>query len=328
MLLTGVFPGRGQTRYGGAATELGLGAQNLALGGAAVARLGGCDAFYYNPSASAKCEQFRLSLMYAPSFGGIGSTLANYNHVGITIPLPQQAVLGVHWTRFSVNDIPIYPGLPGASYADRLNNSDLRPDGTALGSFTDIEDIFYFNFSRVFKRKIPLGWLFTELPVEIPVGFTIKGLRQTIYESSASGLGLDIGAMMKFKLGHLLDRRAIGDLAIGLSFLNVTDTKIIWNTQHEDKIDQTLSFGVGFEQTLGFEDAVAGFYWTTYKRIKRQQLFGLELKIKHGALRLGKSRDGFSAGAGIELWRLVFDYAFVTIDLDNSHRVSCSFQIM
>ncbi len=325
LLLILILPLTGQSRYGGASMQLGLGAQNLALGGATVARVGQHDGFYYNPSAPAGTDRLRLSLMYAPSFGGFGKALANYNYVGVSLPLPQQAVLGVHWTRFSVDDIPLFPSLRGSSYADRLNNAELRPDGTPSGSFTDIEDVFYFNFSRMFSVNLALGWLFTDLPVKVPVGFTIKGLRQRIYDSSASGLGLDIGTMIKFKLGHLLDRRTIGDVAIGLAVRDISDTKIIWNTKHEDQIGRTLSFGVAFEQNVGFRDAAVHLYWTTWKRIERQHLFGLELRMSNGALRFGKNRDGLTAGVGIELWRLMFDYAFVTLDLENSHRISCSF---
>jgi hypothetical protein len=314
-------------KYAGASMELGLGARALALGGSAAALTGSADAFFYNPSSLAFIKHPILSLMYAPCFGSITSPLATYHYAGMTFPLPNGGTLAVSWTRFAVDEIPVYPELQGSSFAERLNDTNLRPDGATLGYFNDVEDVYYFSFARPMNFLLPLGWLFTDLPVEMPLGLNLKLLRQRLYQSKASGLGVDVGTMIHFDLGRLLDQRAIGELTVGLSALDITQTTIVWDTRHEDRVHRTLQLGVAYQHDVGLLGAKWNLYWTQQKKYESVDLFGTEFVVKGLSIRLGKNRTGLTAGTGLQLWRLSIDYAFVSLDLNNSHRLNCSISL-
>jgi len=314
-------------RYAGAALELGIGARSLALGGAAVTMNGTVDHFYYNPASLGFITHPSVSMMYAPTFGSITSPMANYNYVGVALPLRGGGTLALNWTRFSVDDIPIYPDLRGESYSDRFYNTQLRPDGVALGYFRDREDVYYFSFAKLAKAKIPLGWLFIDLPVEIPFGLNLKVIRQKLYQSKANGLGFDFGTMFRFSLGRLLDVKKCGDVTLGFSALDLAQTTIIWDTKTEDRIKRSILFGASYEHHLGFKEASLRFFWMNKRKYDVINLYGAEFAMEGLYVRVGKNRSGITAGAGFHLWRLTVDYAFVTMDFDNSHRISTGIRL-
>ena len=314
-----------ETRYAGSVLELGVGARALALGEAAVTLYGDVSNFYFNPAAVAYIDKPVVNLMYAPTFGGFSSPLAHFNYIGVAMPLPRGAIIAVNWTRFAVDDIPIYSSLGGTSFYDRLQNPQLRPDGTPQGYFKDTEDVYYFTFAKLFQTEIPLGWLFIDLPVEFPVGINFKMIRQSLHSSSASGMGVDAGFMAKINLGTFLDSRLLGDLMLGYSVTDLTRTTLLWNTRHEDRIERSQRIGLSYQQVLRNNKADIKFYYTLWEKYDVEHLFGAELSLYSAALRIGKNRAGLTAGAGIKLWRLNVDYAFVSFELDNSHRISCGF---
>lgn len=323
LLLTTASTAAFAGKYAGASMELGVGVRAMALGNAGAAMSGHAEQFYYNPASLGFLKKPVLSLMYAPSFGSLKSPLANYNFIGGAFPLPGGGTVALNWTRFAVDEIPIYPELKGTSFADRNRNMSLRPDGTALGSFTDTEDVIYFSFSKMINKKIPLGWLFIDLPVEIPFGINLKLLQQKLYQNKASGMGIDLGFMIRFHLGTLLDRRRLGHLTFGLSYTDATQTTIIWDTQHQDRIKRAAMFGMAYEHSLG-KWGQAKLFWTKFEKYNTHNLYGAEFAIKYFSLRIGKNQTGLTAGAGLSIWKLLVDYAFVSSDLDNLNRVGCS----
>lgn len=314
-------------KYAGASMELGVGARPLALGGAAGAMTGGAELFHYNPSALAYVEKPVISLMYAPTFESFSDPLAHYNYAGIAYPLPGGGTIAFNWTRFSVDDIPIYPDPKGASFAERNSNPELQMDGEALGYFEDVEDVYYISFAKALKKNIPVGWMYDELPIEIPFGMNFKLVRQKLYQSKASGMGIDIGAMIKVNFGTLFDKKYLGDFAVGLSSSDITQTPIIWDTKTEDRIRRSVLLGLHYQQLLGFSNAQIKFYWSRYRKYDRNVFYGAEFLIKGLAVRVGKNAYGITSGAGLYFWKFVVDYAFVTNQLDDVHRISCSINL-
>ncbi len=314
-----------ETRHAGAAMELGVGARSLACGGYVAALYGQVDNFFANPAATGLILQPALSLMYAPTFGKINEPMAGYYYLGVAAPLFAGAAFGVHWTRFYVDDIPLYPKLSGKSLADRLENPSLRPDGSASGYFNDIEDVFYITFARTFKQLVPLSWLYGDLPVEIPVGINIKIIRQSLHQNHASALGLDLGAMLKFSMERLLDVDFLGDAVLAFSALDVAQTPMVWNTRHEDRVQRTLLFGLGYFENFGMSNGGVQFFYTHYEKYESAHLFGLEATWRGLALRSGAGPQGWNFGAGLRWRKLTVDYAFTTLDFSDSHRLGCSF---
>lgn len=311
-------------RYAGASLELGIGARPIGLAGASAAMRGNGDVFYYNPASLAFLARPTLNLMYAPSFGSLRSPLANYNYLGFAFPLPGGGTVALNWTRFTVDDIPLYPDLRGDSFSERYNDVTLRPDGVALGTFRDLEDAFYFSFAKCARKKVSLGWLFVDLPVETAFGMNVKMIRQRLYKSSASGIGIDIGTMLRFNLGTLLNQRRLGDFGFGFSMTDISQTAIIWDTKHEDRIHRTSLWGASYEQKLEFLNAKLKLFWTHHHKYTSENLFGTEFVVKNLAVRLGKKKTGLTAGMGLRFWKLSVDYAFVVSAFENLNRISCT----
>ena len=325
VLLAGAGAAGAQSpRYAGATLELGIGPRPLALGGAAAAMAGGPEMFRYNPAGLGLTRERQIGLMYAPTFGSIADPLATFHYVGVALPLAAGATMALHWTRFSAGEIPIYPKLEGDSFIDRLRDPALRPDGTPAGYFSDVEDGFFLSFARLFRFTLPLGWLYTDLEVEVPAGLNAKVLRQSLHTSSASGVGIDLGIMARFSLAQLLQLRGAGQLSLGLSALDATQTTLVWNNQREEKIAATLLWGAAYSQPLPFHQSLLTFYWSLRRQEERWPLFGLEYQLRGAALRLGYNQAGLTAGAGLQWRRLRVDYAFTTLDYSGAHRIGCA----
>ena len=311
-------------KYAGASLELGVGVRAMALGNAATAMHGESELFYHNPASLGLVKTPGFSLMYAPSFGSLKSPLANYNHIGGVVPLPGGGTVALNWTRFAVDEIPLYPELKGSSYADRNRDITLRPDGTSLGTFADVEDVVYFSFSKLVEKKMPLGWLYLDLPIEASFGMNFKMIRQRLYESKASGMGMDLGTLVRFPLGVLFDKRQLGHFSMGLSWLDASQTSVIWDNQTQDKIHRTFMLGFAYEQPFGKWGSL-NLFWSQFHKYRRKNLLGAEFAIRNLSLRIGKNQAGLTAGAGVNLWKIKVDYAFVSSDFDNLNRVGCSF---
>jgi len=327
VICAGWMPAFAASRHAGSSMELGVGARSLALGGYVAALHGSADTFHSNPAAGGLVARPVISLMYAPTFGKLSDPMATYHYVGVQAPLFGGAAVGVHWTRFFVDDIPIYPKLQGQSLADRLSDPSLQPDGSSLGTFTDVEDVIYLCFARTFRPLVAMSWLYGDLPVEIPLGVNIKILRQSLFDHHASGLGLDLGAMIKFSMERLLDFDFLGMLTLGFSALDVTQTPVVWDTRHEDQIRRTLLFSLGYCENFGRTDASVQVFYTRYQKFQTAHLFGVEALYRGLALRFGTGPQGWNLGAGLNWRRVTVDYAFTALDFSDAHRLSCAFAL-
>jgi len=316
--------GFAETRYAGASMKLGVGARPLALGGAAAAMSGTGETFFYNPSSLGLMKRPYINLMYAPTYGAFSAPMASYNYIGAALPMRGGGTIAFNWTRFAVDDIPLYPELDGSSFSERNKDLALRPDGATLGYIEDVEDVFYFSFAKTLESILPLGWWYGDLPVTIPFGVNFKLLRQKLGDATASGMGVDMGVLLKFNLGTLVHQRQLGDLSFALSVLDVTQTAVMWSTKHEDRVHRTLMFGGAYNQPLWFADASINLFYTYYDKYEQRHLGGIEFAIKGIAIRLGMNDAGLTAGAGIRWRRLSIDYGFVANAFQDVNRLSCS----
>ncbi|MDZ7371762.1 MAG: hypothetical protein ONB12_11385 [candidate division KSB1 bacterium] len=313
-------------RHAGAALELGVGARPLALGTAAGAMGGTGETFFYNPASLGLLKSTRFNLMYAPTFGSLFTPMANYNYFGFAYPMPGGGVLSINWTRFAVDDIPVYPELKGKSYSERNADLELRPSGTALGFIEDTEDVFYFSFAKTLESIFPLGWWYGDLPITLPIGVNFKLIRQVLGEASASGMGIDVGTLLRFNFGTLVHQRELGDLSFGFTVRDLTKTPIVWNTRHQDRIERSYLFGMAYEQPI-LRGIALNFYYSLQKKYEMTPFYGAELIAKAISLRVGRNEVGLTAGAGFHWRYLNVDYAYVTNAFEDVHRLSCSVEI-
>ena len=303
--------------------EIGVGARALAMGGAFCSIADDGTAFYWNPAGLAFMRRPQLSGMYGPQFGTIENPLGNFHYLGYSQTLPGRAMLAVNWIRLTVDDIPLYSELEGESYWDRLHDVDLRPSGESDGFIQDVEDAFYFSFAKMSSWNVDLGWDFHKVLVEIPFGVNIKWFRQKLGDHEASGVGVDVGAMMRIHLGDFFDNKRIGLFTIGLHVQDVTGSKMSWDTRHQDAIPHNVKWGLSYCQSLG--KSSISISYDKDSRWGPRDRWGLEYRgFNVIALRMGLDNGAFTGGVGIRFWFMQVDYAFLSHEFSSLHRLSCS----
>lgn len=310
--------------------NIGVDAKALAMGEAYCAYSGDVSSFYWNPAGLGRIQNIRLSGMYGPQFGSIQNPVANFHYLGIVLPLQGDAVFAVNWIRLKVDDIPVYAELLGQSYWDRLHNIHLRPSGEPDGYMADTEDAFFFSFAKMNAFIWDLGWEFHEVRVEIPFGINVKWIHQSLGEGEATGLGIDLGTAIRMRMDDFFQYEPLGIFSVGMNIKDLTQSKLNWNTEEEtqEQIKTRVRWGVAYMQSI---DAVKG-HWAVAidfeKHRKNQKYLGFEACLYQSIfLRIGSSLGSPTYGAGISFWRLNVDYAFMTHELDNLHRISCSLDI-
>ena len=310
----------GASEYAGEFLQVAVGARPLSLGGAYCSLTREGWAPYWNPAGGAFQQRLEISVQHATLF-----TLAQHEYANLALPLPNEATLGFSWIRLGVDQIPIFPE-PG-----------LTSEGALLGVpewiveadefFTDAEDAFIFTFAKMNRLDLDLGWQYFVVPMQIPVGVNLKYIRHSLGDAVGSGMGIDLGAQVLFGMDHLLDYEPLGDFAAGLNFQNIGKTALNWDTEskHHDNIPFNLKFGFSYIQPLAGGGTQAVIAYDRDTAYDGQNHLGLELAYRDLlALRLGAEGEELTMGAGLHVWHLSIDYAFVSYDLGNIHRVSGS----
>lgn len=297
-------------------------AREIALGQATVALVDDATAFHWNPAGVGMIESFDAAASYSRLYGG----LAGHQMVAAGLPLGHRLAMGLSWVRFGVEDIPIYPALPDIGGPEENKIIAQRP---RLGSFVYAQNALFLSFAWRYASTVGLGWQYLTLPVDVPVGVSVKYLTVSAGDTiSASGIGVDLGAQFRFPLSRALDNQALGDLSLGITLADVGGTRLTWDTPTErtDKLTMSVRYGMAYEQPVPFlRSSVVGVIGSTGGVL----VWGLEYVFTDRLyLRVGRdmiSETGTSVGAGVA-WRwLRLDYALQRHDLGASHRVSVHF---
>jgi hypothetical protein len=241
----------------------------------------------------------------------------------------------------SVADIPRYDSQNlGSDYSTRVNDEstnasswqELQELGTVLtdaplgySSFTN--DAFFLTLAKSYKLNLDFGWQYFVLPIEIPLGVNIKFIRQSLFNQSASGLGLDLGGMFKFGLDDLFDDNRLGKFAFGYALKDLTKTKITWNTdsRQSSNIERSWSLGLSYFQPIPRIRGQLLLAYALEDRYEKVSHFGIEyVYYDRLAIRFGLDNQQFAAGIGMKVLFFNFDYAFKGHELGGSHRLSTS----
>ena len=310
-------------KYAGEFLEIGVGARALGMGRAGCALQGDESSFLWNPAGLAELKSRAIIGMYTSLFGDFTDALADYNHMGFALPLKGEAVLALNWIRLSVDDIPIFPDYDESVRRQRI----IEEGGEPHGYFSDIEDAFFFSFAKMIHTVIDMGWLYFEIPIDIPVGINLKVLRQSLYDYKASGIGVDVGVKLRCSMVDVLGLPFLGYLSLGLNVQDLTRTGISWGGEITDAIPRNFKRGLAYEQPLGFFRSSLTFSYEKDSRYRPQGKLGLEFNFVDVIfLRVGSEERGNTAGAGLKFWRLVLDYAYQEAALGNLHRISVAFR--
>ena len=287
------------SEYAGDFLSLGAGARSLGMGSAFVAISDDASSVYWNAAGAAQLSRGEAMAMHAERFGGI----VKYDFVSLLMPTERFGGAGLGILRVGVDDIK-YTVLERPD--EDLGPSN-RPRVSRIVSAADYA--LYLSNGRSAGRDLFLGG-------------TVKLVRRKIADNSASGYGIDLGALYKAPWG----------VSAGLSLRDVTTTTIAWDTGAEDRIHPSLHLGVAYSRAvallrgrlIGALDASAGRDEPD-DRVRA----GCEYRYRDTvALRLGSERGSITAGMGFRVYgRFALDVAFLGHeDLDNTYRVSVSAQ--
>ncbi len=325
------------TKYAGSFLELGIGARAMAMGGAYVSVADDGSAFYWNPAGVSTLQRPELFGMYASLF----KSLERHHQIGFTKPLYGGAAFSLNWIRLSVTDIPRYDSKNlESNYSNRVNEAstsasnweELQELGIVLtdaplgySSFTN--DAFFLTLSKLYKIDVDFGWQYFVLPIEVPLGINVKFLRQSLFDKTSSGLGFDLGGMLKFGIDDLFDDNRLGKFSIGYALKDALNTKITWNTdsRQSSKIPRNWYLGASYFQPLPNIHGQLLFSYALSSKYDRVNHFGLEY-VYYGrlAIRFGLENQQFTAGVGLKVLFFNFDYAYRGHELGGSHRISTS----
>ncbi len=302
--------------------RIGVGARAMAMGGAFSALASDATAFYWNPAGLSHVRRYALHVDHVPMFDG----LAQFNTAHFTMALNKRMTIGLGWIRHGVDDIPRYGALQG-SRLDRLNNTTWRSTGEPEGYFQNSENAFLFTISRVeyLDLYFNIGMNQYRIPLEFYAGLTGKYIRHSLDSNSGAGQGLDAGFILRFVSDKYIDKQAKSWFGLAATARDISRTSIAWDTATENKdLVQTLWL-VGVAGSHKVNMIRTRFTLTCDKEFGFYQDFhyGAEMNfMKILSLRGGYYRENFTTGAGLSFKNYTIDYAFISHDLANTHRIS------
>lgn len=310
------------SKYAGEFLRIPVGARALGMGGAFIAIANDGSSFYYNPAGVAISEDGLLSFMYSSHFGGIADPLASFFHFGF-IKSVQKVGFALNWVRLSVDNIPNTPDF--TNIETPIDRENLVKNYGGGSFFSDVEDAFYFSFSREFKFNINFGWSRYKVPVSLPVGINFKLVNQKLGFEKGTGFGFDAGVMFRFSMDDFFQRENMGDVSISLVLKDIGKTRISWSTRREHFVESTLMFGISYTLPVNFINSKITFAYGSQNSYLTDKLYGIEYGYRDLLfVRFGKNIENLTIGAGLKIDFFIVDYAFLLHDLGPVHRVSGS----
>jgi hypothetical protein len=310
-------------RYAGDFIEIGSGVRALGLGGAFSAVANDGSAVYWNASGISQIKRIEIGLMRAYLYGG----LAYYDHITYCQPLPNDVTIGVNWTRLTIPDIPVFSEsyLIDTTIDQRVTFPELHLTGIPDDTFTSTDDLIQFAFSKNVEYDLNLGWLFFELPVDLYFGGNIKYISRKIQDYTGTATGFDLSFLTKQYLDRWFDVRWLGTLSLGLNFQDIGGTSISWNTisRQSDEIVMNTKMGFAYLQPIEpFKSELLLTTDTDFHVYGQKQRWGIEYVYdKFLSGRFGYYDENFAAGLSVFLYDVHLDYAFITNNLGNTHRI-------
>ena len=311
----------------------GVGARALAMGSSFVSIADDATAAYWNPAGLVQIQKRAFAAMYSDSFntgqgGFLSKGLVEYNFVSYVQGVEGIGQCGHQWIRLGVDDIP-HTTFVDVNSNGRLGDF-LDKDGDGVkdpgewyidrpevaGYFSNVDNALLVSYAR-------------QIHPNLSIGGNLKLLRQSLFENSGNGFGLDIGLMLK----------PLNGLHIGAVLADATGTQIHWNTDDEPVFtrDRRLRFGLSYRISL---PVIGKITFSADSETDRKDLkaneeterifrFGGEYWLFDVvALRIGAEGTKLAAGAGIRFrfgeTALFADYAFNAHNLGNSQRISIS----
>lgn len=286
---------------------IGVGARALGMGKAYVAVAEDGDALFMNPAGLAQITAPKLSTMYTSLMGDV-----DYMVVGGAMPYGERGAIGAGIVNSRVGEIP-------------LTNTVGKTIGT--GSWGN--SVVFLSYGTYLNR---FGGL--RLGRDVLVGgslkyFTVGGSGTGVEEAAGSGISADLGLLVP----------ATDAITLGLNLQNALPGKITKTSGVEDKIPVNLKVGtkvalIGPENALNIHSSRKLFANVDYDQpVSGNGEGALHLgaefwPVNNFALRVGSDKNNLTAGAGIRLSGVEFNYAYHPyngISEDTTHYFSVSY---
>ena len=318
------LPANGAEKYAGEFLNLGAGARPLGMGGSFVAIADDASAAYWNPAGLGGLDRTEITLMHAGIFG-----MDSYDFLNLVQPMGRIGTFGVSWFRLGVDDIPM-------TRLESSGNMSASNRPYVFQYIQDTENAFVLSYGRKIRVNIPIG-SHQSKGTDIQIGGNAKFLYNSVsgMNRNAVGLGGDVGIVWKTSFVSDNDEAKTGDLSIGITLQDFFKTRIVWNTtsspSHTDIIPLNVKMGAAYSRqfrSIGSQITVSIDADTRYDL---EMHYGVEYVLGQVlSLRAGVQEKDFTAGAGLHIafmrgesaLSFLVDYAFLSHELGNTHRVS------
>jgi len=273
-----------------------VGSRASALGNAFTGIYSDPVSFFYNPAGTA--------LLKNPYMFSTTKLLTNdrtFNAISYSHPL-KYGMFSLGYIGFLIKDIPI-------TYEDTSKIVGVDKNGNLL------YDIKITGYAKDKKYAVILGYA-AQIFKSILLGMNLKLLSQNIYTSKGHGVGLDLGAIVKFS----------ENLSFGLVLKDIFEEIRFSDTNHINDSPYTFATGLSYKAGHGFLinlDAV--FEKDEYPDLK----FGIEKTFKKRfAIRAGAEYGELTAGLGFRFNNWQIDYSFITKPLGYVHNISAKVEFV
>ncbi|NCS87734.1 MAG: UPF0164 family protein [Ignavibacteria bacterium] len=304
------------SKFAGEFLSIGVGGRALGMGGAYTALANDVTAGYYNPAGLIHLNYPQISIMHDERFGN----LVNYDYAAVAIPYGTDMSFGLSVMRLAVDGIPdTRNALIDANGDGILDITQDRLDYNRISEFSDQDWAFYLSFAKRHSDNFSYG-------------ASVKIIRRSIAEFSATGIGFDIGVQYT----------PLENIFLGATLQDVTTTLVAWSTGRNELISPTLKVGGGYKfelfggiitPVLDLDIRFEGRNFASNINIGPISVDlheGFEYNYKNVfAIRAGYNDiKQFTIGAGIKLPKLSIDYSFARFNdsederLPDTHRIS------
>lgn len=309
----------GVAKYAGEFISIGVGGKPMGMGGAYTAIANDVGSAYYNPAGLANLDYPQISLMHDERYGD----LVNYNYAALAIPYGAQYTFAVSAMRLGVDKIfdtrnALIDRVTGQVIYD-ITLPSAKIDPTKIKEFSNQDWVVYLSGAKRENEKLYYG-------------ANVKVIYRQIGDFSATGIGVDVGAL--YKLDDMF--------TLGANLQDATTTLVAWSTGRNELISPTLKLGGASNLSLWLLNITAALdFDVRFENRKYASHFnmgpvsfdphaGLELGFRNlFAIRAGYNDvKQFTLGAGVHLPKLNIDYTFARFNmseddrLPDTHRIS------
>lgn len=305
-----------------------IGARSLGMGSAFAAVASDGTAFLFNPAGITLSSDYLLSGCYASKHGAIGQPLGNVAWGGINVPMNQWSA-SANWIRFQSADQQLNPDLSSISSITQREKTIRQPTNQSFT--TQSEDAFSVTVARQNVLKIDWGWNQYVLPIEIPVGLTLRHSRALNAGRLSTGWSLDAGVMMSINCRDMFFSDEYPYICFGWTLKNIGSTVMTSQSGHTDlyPFSSTIAFAV--IQPLESLESEATLDYDHDTRDASSSRIGLEWKYrKFYFARIGLMGSNLCMGLGVDVRFFIIDYAYQfrsENNLGDTHQIQLAFRL-